>query len=140
MNDAIKILGIANKAGKIEAGEEPCGAAARARWAKAIFAACDAADNTLRRAKHFSEIGNCEFVVTPFSKDDIGTMIGRTSCAVLAVCDAGFAALLLKKLAEQEPEKYSEAAERLKAKSDKALQRKKEKRAHEKNVKMGKKK
>ena len=140
MNNAISVLGLANKAGKIEAGEEPCGAAARAKWAKLIILAQDAADNTKRRAAHFALAGNCECIEVPFSKDDLGSIIGRTSCAVMAICDAGFASLFVSKLESANPGRYGAVNAVLREKAERAQQRKREKRAHEKNVRTGRKK
>ena len=49
----LHLLGLARKAGRLEAGEEPVGAACRARQARVILLAEDAAPNTVRRAAHF---------------------------------------------------------------------------------------
>ena len=51
MDNTLHLLGIAQKAGRLEVGEEPVGAAARARQARVILLACDAAANTARRAE-----------------------------------------------------------------------------------------
>ena len=57
-NDPIlHLIGLAKKAGKLEIGEEPVGAACRARHAKLVLLAADAAPNTVRRAAHFGEAG-----------------------------------------------------------------------------------
>ena len=48
MDSVLHLLGIARKAGRVEVGEEPVGAAARAHQAKLILTACDGADNSLR--------------------------------------------------------------------------------------------
>ena len=42
MDNTLHLLGIAQKAGRLEVGEEPVGAAARARQARVILLACDA--------------------------------------------------------------------------------------------------
>ena len=48
-NDPIlRLLGLAKKAGRLEMGEEPVGAACRARQAKLVLLAQDAAPNTHR--------------------------------------------------------------------------------------------
>ena len=44
MDNTLHLLGIAQKAGRLEVGEEPVGAAARARQARVILLACDAYD------------------------------------------------------------------------------------------------
>ena len=140
-NDPIlHMLGLARKAGRLEIGEEPVGAACRARQAKLVLLACDAASNTFRRAAHFGEAGNVLWLEVPFTKAELGFALGRGSCAMLALTDVGFASSLVQKLSARDPEKYGPAAQQLKAKADKTLQRQREKRQHEKNLREGKKK
>lgn len=139
MNKLLNLIGLAKKAGKIEAGEEPTGAAARAKQARLLLIAADAADNTRRRAMHFGEAGECICLVLPETKGDLGHALGRTSCAVLAVTDIGFAEAIAKKLAEEDEAHYGEAARRLALKAQRAAERRKEMAQHEKNVRMGKK-
>ena len=62
MDNTLHLVGIAKKARRVEVGEEPVGAAARARQARLIVLARDAADNTCRRAAHFAEAGACPVV------------------------------------------------------------------------------
>ena len=140
-NDPIlHMLGLARKAGRLEIGEEPVGATCRARQAKLILLACDAAPNTFRRAAHFGEAGNVLWLELPFTKAELGFALGRGSCAMLALTDVGFASSLVQKLSARDPEKYGPASQQLKAKADKALQRQREKRQHEKNLREGKRK
>ena len=134
------LLGLAHKAGRLEIGEEPVGAACRARQAKLVLLAADAAPNTCRRAAHFGEAGNVLFLTLPQSKAELGAALGRASCAMLALTDIGFAGALAKQLAKGDAEKYSAAAEALDAKAQKALQRQREQRQHEKNLRQGKRK
>lgn len=139
-NDPIlHLLGLAKKAGKLEIGEEPVGAVCRSRHARLLLLASDAAPNTCRRAAHFGEAGNVLWLQLPHTKDELGFQLGRKSCAMVAVTDFGIAAAIGEKLAMQS-ERYAPAAEQLRIKADRALQRQKEKRQHEKNVAMGKKK
>ena len=56
MDNVLHLLGIARKAGRVEVGEEPVGASARARQARLILVASDAADNSARRAAHFAPV------------------------------------------------------------------------------------
>ena len=140
-NDPIlHMLGLARKAGRLEIGEEPVGATCRARQAKLILLACDAAPNTFRRAAHFGEAGNVLWLELPFTKAELGFALGRGSCAMLALTDVGFASSLVQKLSARDPEKYGPASQQLKVKADKALQRQREKRQHEKNLREGKRK
>lgn len=141
MNDAaLHLLGLARKAGRIEVGEEPAGAACRARKARLLILAADAADNTARRAEHFAQAGNTSCVRVPFTKEQVGGVVGRGSCAMAALTDAGMAASFLKKLAAADPERYGEAAAALNVRAEKVLRRQREQRQHEKNLAKGKQK
>jgi ribosomal protein L7Ae-like RNA K-turn-binding protein len=137
---ALHLLGLARKAGRIEVGEEPAGAACRARKARVLLLAADAADNTARRGEHFAQAGNTRCVRVPFTKEQMGLAVGRSSCALAALTDAGMAASFLKKLAAQDPERYGEAAQALDSKAQRVLQRQREQRQHEKNLANGKQK
>ena len=136
----LNLIGLAKKAGKLEVGEEPVGAAARSKHARLILIASDAADNTRRRALHFGEAGECICLEIPPTKEDLGRALGRTSCALLALTDIGFAEAVAKKLAESDEAHYGEAAKRLAIKAARAAERRKELKQHEKNVRTGKKK
>lgn len=138
-NDPIlHLLGLARKAARLEVGEEPVGAVCRARQAKLILIASNAAPNTFRRAAHFGEAGNVLWLALPQTKEELGFALGRGSVAMLALTDIGFASTIVKKLAAADPEKYGAAAASLDVKATKALQRQKEQRQHEKNLKQGK--
>ena len=140
-NDPIlHLLGLARKAGRLEIGEEPVGAACRSRHARLVLLAQDAASNTYRRAAHFGEAGNVLWLELPFTKGELGLALGRGSCAMMALTDVGFASSLVQKLSARDPDKYGPAAEQLKLKADRALQRQREKRQHEKNLREGKRK
>ena len=136
----LHMLGLARKAGKLELGEEPVGAVCRAHHARLLLLAVDAAPNTHRRAVHFAEAGNVLTIELPFSKEELGFFFGRSSCAMLALTDAGFAASVADKLAARDPFRYGAAAEQLRTKADRMLQRQREKRQHEKNLREGKRK
>lgn len=139
MEPFLDLLGMARKAGRLEVGEEPVGAAARAGKAKLLLLACDAAENTVRRANHFAEAGHVTALTVPYTKGELGAAVGRGSCAMLALTDAGFAASLTGKLALRDPERYAAASEAMGDKAAKALQRQREQRQHEKNLARGKK-
>ena len=117
----LHLLGLAKKAGRLEIGEEPVGAAARAHQARVLLLAADAAPNTVRRAAHFGEAGGALWLQMPFTKAELGEQLGRSSCAMLAVTDVGFAAALAEKLAARDEERYGPAAQQLRAKADRAL-------------------
>ena len=138
MDSVLHLLGIARKAGRLEVGEEPVGAAARARRAKLILIAADAAENSARRAAHFAQGGKTPWMRVPYDKGELGAAVGRSSCAMLALTDAGLASALAEKLAARDPQAYGSAAEDLAVQAKRVLQRQKERRAHEKKLQRGK--
>ena len=93
----LSMLGLALKAGRVEVGEEPVGAAARAKKARVIFVAQDAAPSSVRRAQSFARAGSTLCVTLPADKDALGRSLGRSSVAMCAVTDIGFAESLVKK-------------------------------------------
>lgn len=135
----LSMLGLALKAGRVEVGEEPVGAAARAKKARVIFVAQDAAPSSVRRAQSFARTGSTLCVTLPAGKDTLGSSLGRTSVAMCAVTDIGFAESLVKKLAALDSETYQDAADTLSVKARRARERKEEQLRHEKNLRQGKK-
>ena len=133
------MMGLALKAGRVEVGEEPVGAAARAKKARVIFIAGDAAASSVRRAMSFAESGSCLALQIDATKDRLGHALGRTSVAMAAVTEIGFAESIVKKLAALDEERYRPAAEQLAVKAQRAAQRQAEQRQHEKNLQQGKK-
>ena len=140
MDNILHMVGLALKAGRLEVGEEPVGAACRARDCRLILVARDAADNSFRRVKHFADAGQCLWVSVPYTKEELGEAVGRTACAMAAVTDIGFAEAIGQKLAEKKKKKYSLTAEKLHVKAERAAQRRKEQQAHERNLRRGGKK
>ena len=137
-NGILSLLGLALRGGNLAVGEEPVEAAARARDARVLLVASDAADNTYRRVKHFADAGQCIWLRIPFTKAELGRAVGRNAAAVVAVTDIGLANAVVRKLAQLDPVKYDEAAARLELKAKRAAERKAEQLAHEKNVRAGK--
>ena len=137
-DSALRLLGIAFKAGRLAVGEEPVAASARAKQARVILLAADAADNSVRRAAHFAQAWGAPMAITPWTKAQLGRAVGRSSCAMLAVEDAGLAAGLAGKLAAADPAQHGALAQLLAHRADKALQRQREQRRHEQKLKRGK--
>ena len=136
MHKALNYMSLARRGGRIELGEEPCGAAARAGHAKLIVVASDASPHTWRRAKSYTAGTDQQCVRVPFSKDELGEAIGRTSLAMAAFTDPALALAFVKALDGQE--QYREVLEQLDAKTRKLKQRQDEAKAHQRNVRMGK--
>ena len=100
------MIGLAKKAGRVEIGEEPVGSAARSKHARVILVASDAAAGSVRRAYAFAQTGACLCLTIPADKDALGRALGRSSCAMVAVTDVGFADAIVRKLAVMDPEHY----------------------------------
>ncbi len=135
MDKALNYLSLARKGGMVELGEEPVGAVARLGKARLIVVAGDASDHTWRRAKSFAAGTDQQCIQVPFSKDDMGFAIGRTSLAIAAFTDVALALAFVKALPE--PEKYKDVAENLAVRNKRMAQRKAEAKAHQRNVRKG---
>lgn len=101
-NKALGLLGISNKGGNIEIGEEPVGNVARAGTARLIILASDAADHSVRKAHSFAAYHETPIVQIDTDKDGLGAVFGRTSVAMLAMTDVFLAERFLNLLDQQE--------------------------------------
>ena len=134
-NKALSYLALARKGGMAELGEEPVGAAARAGKAYVILVASDASDHTWRRAKSFAAGTEQQCVRLDSTKDEMGFAIGRTSLAIAAITDVQLALALVKSLPKADPQ----VLEVLNTKAAKAKKRQSEAKAHQRNIRKGKK-
>ena len=138
MDKALNYLALAKRGRLVELGEEPVGAITRTGKGYLVVVASDASDHTWRRAKSFVAGTEQQCLRVPFTKEELGFVVGRTSLAIAAFTDVSLALAFVKALPDQE--KVKKEAEILEAKSKKMRQRKKEADAHKKNVRFGKKK
>ena len=138
MDKALNYLALARKAGRAELGEEPVGAAARALHAHLIVVAGDASDHTWRRAKSYVAGTDQQCIRLPYSKDEVGMAIGRTSLAIAAVTDPALALSLVQSLPQVE--KFAAVVAVLEEKVQRQRKRQSEAKAHARNKKIGKKK
>ena len=137
-NKALNYLALAKKARLIELGEEPVGAVTRLLKARLVVVASDASDHTWRRAKSFVAGTQQQVLRVPFTKEELGFVVGRTSLAIAAFTDAALALAFAKALPDQE--KVKSVVEALDEKAKKLKQRQDEAKAHQRNVRTGKKK
>ena len=137
MDKALSYIALAHKAGLIELGEEPAGAAARAQHARLMAVASDATDHTWRRAKSFVAGTEQICIKVPFTKDQMGQAVGRSSLALAAFTDPALALAFLKAL--NDPETYSQELESLEKRAKRIRQHQKEAKAHKRNKAMGRK-
>ena len=137
-NKVLNYLAIAKKGRLAELGEEPVGAVARAGKAYLILVAGDASDHTWRRAKSFAAGTDQQCIRLSCTKDEMGFVVGRQSLAIAAITDVALALAMVNALGQ--PEKYKAVIEVLTAKAEKAKQRQAEAKAHQRNLRKGKKK
>ena len=137
-NKYLNYLALARKGRLVEVGEEPVGAAARALKAHLILVAGDASDHTWRRAKSFAAGTDQQCIRLSCTKEEMGFVVGRTSLAIAAITDVALAVALVNALGE--PEKYKAQLEVLNEKALKAKKRQSEAKAHQRNLRKGKKK
>ena len=105
----LSLIGLCLRGRNLEVGEEPVEAVSRARDARVILLASDAAENTARRVQRFAETGQCVWLRVPFTKRELGL----------------------------DPEKYDEDLAKLELKAKRAAERKIEAARHEKNLRRG---
>lgn len=135
MDKALNYLALARKAGFAELGEEPVGAAAREGHARLVLVASDASDHTWRRAKSFVAGTRQQLIRLPYTKDEMGFAIGRTSLAIAAITDIGLALSLAKSLEVTQNKDVLAVLEEM---AQRAKQRQKEAKAHQRNKSLGK--
>lgn len=133
----LMLLGLMRKASAVEIGETNAGAAVRSGKAKLLLLASDASDNARGRAEGFFRGHSTLSVDLPFTKDEISAHVGVNGCSMLAITDMGFANAFMKDLC-QLSDSYLTIAREVTVRFEKAEKRKKESKAHEKNLRTGK--
>ena len=105
MDRILGMLGLAQKAGRVQIGEEPVGSAAAAGKARVILLASDAAENSRSRAAKFAGLHQTPLLNLHYDKQTLGGSFGRASCAMAAITDIRMALSLVKALglAEDDP-------------------------------------
>lgn len=137
MDKALNYLALGRKAGRLELGEEPVGAAARAQKARLLVVAKDASDHTWRRALSFVAGTGQQCIRVEYTKDQLGQAIGRTDLALAAFTDPALALAFVQTLGNAE--KFGSVIEDLTNRTKRVRQHQKEAKAHQRNVRKGKK-
>ena len=136
MDRALNYLALARKAGLLELGEEPVGAAARANHARLVVVASDASDHSWRRALSYVDHTGQQCLRLPYTKVELGMAIGRQELAMGALTEPGLALKFVEALGQNE--KYQAVIEDLQNRTARVLKHQKEQKAHQRNVRMGK--
>ncbi len=91
MNDKLfRIIGLACRAGKIEAGEAKAEDRIRHKKSKLIVMAEDASENTVKKFKKLCEDYGVKLIIAG-NREILGNYTGRAFAVVLTVSDSGFA-------------------------------------------------
>ena len=98
------LLGLAQKAGKISSGELAVEKAVKSGQAKLLIMATDCSVSTKKSYRDMTTYYNVE-LYERFSKEELGTCIGKVYRAALAVMDAGFSKALKKLLDDEQRDK-----------------------------------
>lgn len=91
----LTLLGFAQKAGKLVAGEDTVHLALKKRKVKLLIVAGDASNNTKDRATQWKASFGIELLET-LDKETLSQAIGKSNRALIGVTDQGFATQLLK--------------------------------------------
>ena len=135
MDRALNYLALARKAGLLELGEEPVGAAARANHARLVVVASDASDHSWRRALSFVAHTGQQCLRVGYTKVELGIAIGRQELAMAAFTEPSLALKFVEALGQNE--KYKAVIEDLQNRNARVLKHQQEQKAHQRNVRMG---
>ena len=137
MDKALNLLGLARKGGRIELGEEACSMACRQNKARLLILACDAGDSVSHRASYFVKSGKPPLIRVDHTKDEMGSALGRNVCPIAAVTDVRLALAYVQALGSDE--RWHQALQVLENGVKRADKRKMEEKAHQRNLRRGKK-
>ena len=98
------LLGLALRGSNLAPGELPVEEACRGKKARLVLVASNAAGNTARRTARLGESCGVPVVTLPWTKEELGFRLGRSTCAVVALTDRGLAAQVAAYLAQEQPE------------------------------------
>lgn len=137
MNKALNLLGLARKGGNIELGEDNCAMACRGSKAKLLILARDAGDSVSHRAGYFVRSGKPPLIRVDYTKDEIGTALGRNVCPIAAVTDVRLALAFVKAMGDDV--RWAKVLSVLEEGAARVEKRRQEEKAHQRNLRFGRK-
>ncbi len=102
-NGICRLLGLAKRAGKLAAGDEPVREFARAGVVRVVFLTSDAGAAISRQAAFVASRADVPLLTLPVTTEQLGGALGRRTCALCALSDSGFAAKAAERLASGDP-------------------------------------
>lgn len=100
MSKLLSYLGLAMRAGKLVTGEEGAMGAVRSGEARLIIIAEDAGNHMRKQFTNKCTHYNIP-IVQHYTREQLGSSIGKGQRVVIAVCDQGFANMMMKVLEKQ---------------------------------------
>lgn len=120
MNKTLSLLGLARRAGRLEAGFDACQKAARQGRAALLAAAGDISDKTYKNLRYEAQRAGIPAVrLEAASIQELGHACG-VRAGVVAVCDKGFAGAVMKEL-ERPGESLRPTPENMREKEEETL-------------------
>ena len=105
MDKLLSLLGLARRAGRLEAGFDACAGAARAKRAALLIAARDVSEKTFKNLRYEAERAGIPAVRLPAADmEQLGRACG-VRAGVVALTDQGFAKAVLGALPEETEDK-----------------------------------
>jgi len=101
VNKALGLIGLAQKAGKVKAGEYLSMKALKEGMAYLFVIASDTSEKAKARLQSACRVFECQAVIYG-SKEELGHAIGAQSKSVICLTDQGFSKALLKILEQTE--------------------------------------
>lgn len=135
---ACNYLGLARRGGNLVYGEETVSSTCRAGHARLILLAADAGEHTVRRARSMVQGKHIPLRPLSFTKEELGGALGLGSCAIAALTDVALAQAFVQALGE--PERDEALLAELDRRVQRVKKRRQEEKAHERNVRQGRKK
>ena len=133
---ALGLLGLARRANRLSPGEEPTVIACRAGKARLVLLAQDAGEHTVRRVRAMCR-EKPPYLITAFTREELGNALGMTACALLAVDDAAFALRAAELMGAEST--HPEIVALLREQTEHDKKRRDEQKAHRNNIRRGKK-
>ena len=99
-NSYLGLLGLARRAGKLEIGDEAVKGSCGRNLAKLLLIASDASERTRATFESIAEGSELPCVTVSETREEIGNALGKRPSAIVAVCDSGFSAAIVKKLSD----------------------------------------
>ena len=124
MSKALNYLGIARMSGNIEIGEDNAKALVKEGKARLLIVASDTSDAAKRRADGYVYGFSTPLLEVPFTKEEISRAVGKPGCSMAAIRDLGLTTSFVRALSEEYGAAYTELAQTMEAKAERAKARK----------------